>query len=218
MLGQAVIKGVLFFAYGIVSDWVASTFGATFHLLPNLQLLVCAGISGALASLFVTPIERVKVIMQASDAGEVTSTFSLLSELIRADGLSGLLLRGLGATLGREIPGYMLYFWAYETVKGVLLANAAVPSLVAPLIGGAAAGMAAWVPVYPIDVVKTNLQASTGAGLDESFIGCASRLRAEQGWGVFWEGLTPKLLRAVVNHATTFFVFENLCDYYTMVM
>jgi hypothetical protein len=33
-----------------------------------------------------------------------------------------------------------------------------------PLLGGAAAGVASWVPVYPVDVVKTNLQTSTDAG------------------------------------------------------
>ena len=86
------------------------------------------------------------------------------------DGVRGLLFRGLGATLAREVPSFGFYFAAYECTKGLILSlllTHASPLLgggggslafLAPLVGGAAAGVAAWVPVYPIDVVKTNLQ------------------------------------------------------------
>ena len=63
------------------------------------------------------------------------------------------------------MPSYALYFAAYEVTKNALLcillsaefAPAWLSRLV-PLVGGAAAGVAAWIPVYPIDVVKTNVQ------------------------------------------------------------
>ena len=29
--------------------------------------------------------------------------------------------------------------------------------------------------------------------------------------GIFWEGIGPKVLRAIVNHATTFYVFDLVC-------
>jgi len=67
----------------------------------------------------------------------------------------------------------------------------------------------AWIPVYPIDVVKTNIQVSDGvAGTDETFVGTAVDLWRSGGFGVFWDGIGPKLARAVVNHAVTFYVFD----------
>ena len=89
------------------------------------------------------------------------------------------------------------------------LLDTMVPTAIVPLIGGAFAGAMAWIPVYPIDVVKTNIQVSDGnEGTDASFLGTAADLWARGGFGIFWDGIGPKLARAVVNHAVTFYVFD----------
>lgn len=208
MLGQAVIKGVLFFAYDLVMSLLT---GGRAPSTPDL--LLSAAASGAVASFFVTPIERVKVVMQASAAADFASPLACINTVLQSDGIAGFCFRGLGATLAREVPAYTLYFVAYEGAKAALLSSApSLPAGLVPLLGGAAAGVASWVPVYPVDVVKTNLQTSTDAGRGESFASCARRLYRTGGLGVFWEGLLPKVLRAVINHATTFYVFELLCD------
>jgi solute carrier family 25 carnitine/acylcarnitine transporter 20/29 len=72
--------------------------------------------------------------------------------------------------------------------------------------------MASWLPVYPIDVVKTEMQ-NTLSGMESerpSMTRTAMRLYETQGLGVFWEGLDSKLLRACVNHAVAFYVFDLL--------
>ena len=74
--------------------------------------------------------------------------------------------------------------------------------------------MASWVPVYPVDVVKTQMQRGTGAGDGMSAVGVAKELYRKGGIYVFFDGLTPKLIRAVVNHSVTFFVFERICQVY----
>ena len=88
-----------------------------------------------------------------------------------------------------------------------------MPAALIPLIGGAAAGAASWVPVYPIDVVKTAVQSETGAAGDGAgALDVARALYRQGGVGVFWDGISPKLARAVVNHAVTFLVFEQTCS------
>jgi len=134
-----------------------------------------------------------------------------LRQILEEDGLRGLLGRGLGATLAREVPAYAFYFFAYESTSSLLAG--AVPDALVPLLGGAAAGCASWVPVYPVDVVKTSLQSETGeAAGGGSALAVARDLYREGGFWVFWDGLTPKLVRAVVNHAVTFAVFEQVCS------
>ena len=83
------------------------------------------------------------------------------------------MFRGLSATIAREMPSYAFYFATY----GFLIAQwrAVFSGLVAlqalgPLVCGGLAGMAAWLPVYPIDVVKTEMQNCTG-GETQSCIG-----------------------------------------------
>lgn len=102
---------------------------------------------------------------------------------------------------------------SYDLVYAWLVGLGAA-TWVAPLLGGAAAGAAAWVPVYPIDVVKTNVQMEIDGGRREGFVGVAKRLWAKGGAAIFWDGLGPKLARAVVNHAVTFWVFDSACGVY----
>ena len=84
---------------------------------------------------------------------------------------------------------------------------------IAPLVNGALSGMGSWIPVYPIDVVKTLVQNSDGsrAGGDEvvslSAIDLVRGLYAGSGINAFFRDLTPKMLRSAVNHAGIFFIY-----------
>ena len=82
----------------------------------------------------------------------------------------------------------------------------------APLLCGAISGCACWIPVYPIDVVKTLVQNTEGGSSSESAIDVAIQLYKDEGIQVFFNGLTPKMLRASVNHAVTFWVYDMVID------
>jgi solute carrier family 25 carnitine/acylcarnitine transporter 20/29 len=99
MVGQALIKGVTFFAFEAAKPAFSSI-----GLLAPFALVLAACLSGALGSFVVTPVERIKCVMQSREAGVYAHPLECTSELLRSDGLSGLLFRGLGATLLREIP------------------------------------------------------------------------------------------------------------------
>jgi solute carrier family 25 carnitine/acylcarnitine transporter 20/29 len=61
--------------------------------------------------------------------------------------------------------------------------------------------------VYPIDVVKTLVQNSDGSD-DISGLKVAKQLFEERGIRGFFDGLTPKMLRAAVSHSVTFYVYD----------
>ena len=67
--------------------------------------------------------------------------------------------------------------------------------------------------MYPIDVIKTQIQVelSVDDEVDSSFVGTARRLWQTGGFWAFWDGLGPKLARAIVNHAVTFLVVDAVC-------
>lgn len=214
MAAQGIIKATAFasndWALHILQEnpclgWASTPFGS---------LCIAAGFAGAVSSFVINPIERVKILMQADTGGNYLNEIQCAACVLREDGLRGLAFRGLDATLWREIPGYGLYFVAYS----LLMQTAAGQSLgpFAPLVCGAAAGMLCWIPVYPADVVKTAMQNTAGpssvgaAQAPKGFFATAADLRRRGGWGIFFDGLTPKMLRAAINHAVTFYVYDTV--------
>jgi len=210
MAGQAVIKGVLFFVYSVVKDVLATSHTAAPGASPSmLDLCIASAFAGFVASFVVTPVERIKIVMQVADDG-FSSPLECAREVVRRDGVRGLLCRGINATLAREVPAYIFYLVTYERVKQALHGAGVPPgSLLVGLGGGAAAGVMAWLPVYPFDVIKTHVQLEEG-DKDVTMIEVARKLARTRGPGVFCDGLASKLARAVVNHITVFITMEQL--------
>lgn len=227
MFGQALIKGAVFFTYEAAQRVLEQNLGVS--ELHGWWIFLAACASGAVGSFLVTPVERIKCVMQAAKADDFSNPLECIRRVVDSDGLGGLLFRGIGVTLLREVPSYGLYFLAYEFTKSALLGLlVAVPGSLphstlalleqcVPLVGGAAAGVASWVPVYPIDVVKTNVQVAVDGGRRESALQVSKRIYGTGGAWAFWDGIGPKVLRAVVNHAVTFFCFEQAISFYSQI-
>jgi len=123
MLGQSIIKAVAFSSNAWALDALTSP-SSPFHSSSSssstsalVSLTLAAAISGFITSFFVNPIERIKILMQANVQGTFSSELDCLFQILRADGAGGLVLRGLAATMGREIPGYGLYFVVYSLLR-----------------------------------------------------------------------------------------------------
>jgi solute carrier family 25 carnitine/acylcarnitine transporter 20/29 len=69
-----------------------------------------------------------------------------------------------------------------------------------------------WIPTYPIDVVKTieQVQARERNTVKEllTWRQITAKLYQAGGVGAFFEGLEPKLARAAIKHAVTFWCYE----------
>ena len=220
MAGQAIIKSVAFstneLAFGVLmnnNNHDASLLGVSSGTTTSSfgMLILAAGFSGFVTSFLVAPVERVKVMMQAQQQSSVTYTNELecIQAVLKQEGWNGLFLRGLGPTMLREVPSYAIYFVVYRVLMNSFEENL---GSAAPLLCGAISGCACWIPVYPIDVVKTLVQNTEGGSSSESAIDVAIQLYRDEGIQVFFNGLTPKMLRASVNHAVTFWVYDMVID------
>ena len=75
---------------------------------------------------------------------------------------------------------------------------------------GAMGGYGMWIPVYPIDAIKSKLQ-TDGFGKDGRFRGiadCVAQTLKADGIAGFYRGFLPCLLRAAPVNASTFMAFE----------
>jgi len=83
-----------------------------------------------------------------------------LRAVFRQEGWRGV-FRGQLITIYREVPGYGTYFLAYESIARFMAGKDSPQNLgtASILFAGGTAGCISWVASYPIDVVKSRLQA-----------------------------------------------------------
>jgi len=74
---------------------------------------------------------------------------------------------------------------------------------------GGVAGLAYWIGTFPIDVIKSCLQADDYAKRKyKSIIDCFKQIYGKSGIGGFYKGITSCLIRAPPINAATFLTFE----------
>lgn len=85
---------------------------------------IAGGFSAFPSTVLMTPIERVKVLLQ-TQTPDINGKFKysgpvdVISRLLKEGGIRSL-YRGTWATLARDVPGSMAYFGAYEFLKNRL--------------------------------------------------------------------------------------------------
>ena len=216
MVGQAVIIGVAFTANSFALEQIASMRGVSAAEASVVDLIVASSAAGFVTAFVVNPIERIKIILQTDTAGKYSGQLDCWAQVLKRDGMRGLMFTGIDATLLREIPGYAVYFVLYTLIVRQEACAEAFGSF-APAAAGAIAGVLSWIPIYPFDVVKTKLQnnmgsaAELGAGsarAEDNFASAFAQLYHAYGAAIFFEGIGTKLVRAAINHSADFYFYD----------
>lgn len=161
-------------------------------------------LSGAIAgfcqSIFLAPVELVKIKMQIPQSKYV-NTLECTKDLFKKGGLVSL-MRGLNCTIIRDVPSLMTYFVSFEYICNyfkrqqqehrTILNDHDSLSLRHILVAGGIAGCLSWIFTYPIDVLKTRYQADSSYS---SYRDCFVKTFKMGGYMAFWRGLAPTLLR-----------------------
>jgi len=168
----------------------------------NTSLLnpISGAISGLMASLVVTPTERLKILSQSGKDIKL-SDFKLSN-----------LYRGISATFTRETPGFAIYFTVYNILKdNYIKQHNELPIYMSFLYGGIA-GASSWFGIYPQDVIKTRMQTQSGKE-KISFMKTVTNIYSEGGIRPFFKGFHFALIRAIPLHAGTFMMMEVMQKY-----
>lgn len=187
----------------------------------SIAQISAAGFFSAIPMTAITaPFERVKVILQVQGQKRLApgeqpryrGALDVVRQLYREGGVRSV-FRGSAATLARDGPGSAAYFAAYEYIKRALTPRDPATgepsgklSLTAVTCAGAAAGVAMWIPVFPVDTVKSRLQTAEGSNV--TIGGVVRGLYAQGGFRAFFPGFGPALARAVPANAATFLGVE----------
>ncbi|CAG8456772.1 1623_t:CDS:2 [Paraglomus occultum] len=120
------------------------------------------GIAGCMAKTVIAPLDRVKILFQASNpqfqkyAGSWSGIFQAARQLYILDGYRGL-FQGHSATLIRIFPYAAVKFVAYEQFKHVLMPTRTSENHVRQFIAGSLAGITSVLVTYPLELVRVRL-------------------------------------------------------------
>ncbi|XWS19006.1 hypothetical protein CRYUN_Cryun32bG0093500 [Craigia yunnanensis] len=188
---------------------------------PSYKGVALGGVgTGALQSVMLSPVELVKIRLQLQSTSYATSQsasvhrgpITVAKGILKTEGLRGL-YRGYTITALRDAPAHGFYFWTYEYMREQLhpgCRKSGQESLRTMLIAGGLAGVASWVCCYPLDVVKTRLQAQSPTSPQKynGIIDCLHKSVKQEGYGVLWRGLGTAVARAFVVNGAIFSAYE----------
>lgn len=190
-----------------------------------------AGAAGGLATWIVSaPTELIKCRAQVSR--DPVSSSAVARQVFQAEGIRGF-YRGGTVTAFRDSIGYGFYFWAYDLAvrSWPAPAEGQEPSIIYEtskvLTCGGLAGVATWASVFPLDVIKTQVQTQgwkapsvSHSGLAISANATSARSKRSETWKItkdiyqnhgvrgFFSGFTVCCARAFLVNAVQWAVYE----------
>jgi solute carrier family 25 carnitine/acylcarnitine transporter 20/29 len=199
-----------------------------FRSLFDDRLMLAGACSASVASLVLTPIDRAKIILQIQrtaaeraraegravtvGAEERQKLYRGPADVWRDQGLRGM-WRGQLITFYRELTYGCLYFPLFEALKaraGSARGTQQQQQLPFPVLMacGAMTGAAVWVAIFPLDVVKSRVQANRGPAI--SMVAVAHEHWRREGVRGFWKGLSAAIVRSVPAHGIVLATYSFL--------
>lgn len=148
---------------------------------------------------------------------EFKGVIDCCSKVVKHYGLRGF-YQGLGPTIYRDMLAVCFYFGSYEWMRRKFLKPGQTYDDVDRIgmfrlfLSGGIAGIFYWLPIYPIDVVKSHIQIDSvhpEKRIYKGFFDCAKQLYKAQGMGVFFKAFVPCLIRSFPANAACFICYQE---------
>ncbi|XP_027350804.1 calcium-binding mitochondrial carrier protein SCaMC-1-like [Abrus precatorius] len=173
--------------------------------------LLAGGIAGAVAQTAIYPMDLVKTRLQtyACDSGRIPNLGTLSKDIWVKEGPRAF-YRGLIPSLLGIIPYAGIDLAAYETLKDVskkYILHDSEPGPLVQLGCGTVSGALGATCVYPLQVVRTRMQAQRFyKGMADVF----RKTMEHEGFRGFYKGIFPNMLKVVPSASITYVVYEYM--------
>ncbi|TEY78803.1 hypothetical protein BOTCAL_0045g00190 [Botryotinia calthae] len=234
ILSTGALNALLFVTYNRTLSFLHPTYTPNHpESVPLFSTFLAGTIGGLCSSIVSTPTELIKCRAQLSSPP--VSSLVIARSIISTTGIRGLYFGGVVTAL-RDSIGYGFYFWSYElssrlyssyilsSPPGMENSTSSRDEAIKILLCGGVAGVVTWASVFPLDVVKTRLQAQILSPTTASEItplsiespphkprGALEIARLayrNEGMGVFFRGLGICSLRAFIVNAAQWAAYE----------
>lgn len=205
-------SAIKFYAFEMLKTYIMNAKGEDKTEIGALDRLVAGGLAGAIAQAAIYPLDLVKTRLQTCKDAKAPSLRALSRDIWVKEG-SKAFYRGLVPSLLGIVPYAGIDLAAYETLKDMskkyILHENEEPGALVQLGCGTISGSVGATCVYPLQVVRTRMQAeSSKEGATMS--GVFWRTFQREGYRGFYKGLFPNLLKVVPSASITYLVYEAL--------
>jgi solute carrier family 25 phosphate transporter 23/24/25/41 len=195
---------------------------------PIAAAFCAGGVAGAVSRTVVSPLERLKILMQVQSAGREAYKLSVgqaLAKMWREEGWRGF-MRGNGTNCIRIVPYSAVQFSSYNFYKRNVFESSPGADLdpFTRLFCGGLAGVTSVFFTYPLDIVRTRLSIQSASfselgakpqhlpGMWETL---TKMYRTEGGLSALYRGIIPTVAGVAPYVGLNFMVYESIRKYLT---
>lgn len=209
-------SAIKFYAYEMIKDFMVKADGLhSKDEIGVLSRLLAGGTAGAIAQTVIYPMDLVKTRLQtyACINGKAPPLTKLSKDIWYQEGPRAF-YRGLLPSLLGMIPYAGIDLAAYESLKNMSqqwLPEEHEPGPLIQLCCGMISGALGATCVYPLQLVRTRLQAQqmNSAKRYKGMIDVFQRTYKEEGFRAFYKGLLPNLLKVIPAASITYIAYEE---------
>ncbi|THH11487.1 hypothetical protein EW145_g618 [Phellinidium pouzarii] len=174
---------------------------------------ISGGIGGITSQLSIYPIETLKTQMMSTAGGHKHDVLSAARRLWALGGLRAC-YRGLTIGLVGVFPYAAIDMSTFEALKLAYLRSTGKtdPGMLPLLAFGSISGGVGATSVYPLNLVRTRLQASGSSGHPQRYkniYDVAWKTYQREGWRGFYRGLFPTLAKVIPSVSISYVVYEE---------
>ncbi|KAL2829169.1 mitochondrial carrier domain-containing protein [Aspergillus cavernicola] len=146
---------------------------------------LAGGLAGCAAKTVVAPLDRVKILFQASNpqfakyTGSWAGLVLAIRDIKRYEGTRGL-YRGHSATLLRIFPYAAIKFLAYEQIRAIVIPSRDKETPFRRLISGSMAGITSVFFTYPLELIRVRLAFETKKSSRSSLVDIFRQIYGER--------------------------------------
>ncbi|KAL3442122.1 mitochondrial carrier domain-containing protein [Aspergillus insuetus] len=196
---------------------------------PVTAAFFAGGVAGAVSRTIVSPLERLKILLQIQTVGREEYKLSIwqaLKKIGKEEGWRGF-MRGNGTNCIRIIPYSAVQFGSYNFYKR--FAEPSPGADLTPLrrlLCGGAAGITSVIITYPLDIVRTRLSIQSASfaalkreGAGEKLPGMFTTMvliyKNEGGFFALYRGIVPTVAGVAPYVGLNFMTYESVRKYLT---
>ncbi|XP_074275137.1 calcium-dependent mitochondrial ATP-magnesium/phosphate carrier protein 3-like isoform X1 [Silene latifolia] len=202
-------SAIRFYTYELLKGVISDAKGEDKADIGAAGRLVSGGLAGAVAQTVIYPMDLVKTRLQTHECidGKVPRLGALTRDIWIKEGVRAF-YKGLFPSLLGIIPYAGIDLAAYETLKDMAKNYMdSEPGALVQLGCGTVSGTVGATCVYPLQVVRTRMQANQSkATMSEVFLKTFQQERLRG----FYKGLFPNLLKVIPSASITYMAYEAM--------
>lgn len=197
-----------------------SGFGTSLDTRRRVVTLMSGAVAGVVSRTCTAPMDRLKVLMQASSAATGPSgVFSGLASIYREGGWKAF-FRGNGTNVIKVAPETAAKFFVFEELKMVFPRLGWLrdckdehANFAEKFAAGSCAGAFSQIVVYPLEIAKTRLAASP-KGVYNGLYDCLGKIVKSNGMRGLYHGLNPSILGIIPYAGVDLAIYSSLKEMY----